>query len=127
MMIRRTLFEEVDGFDTRFHAKNGDVDLCLRLGARGLLIVNTPQVSMLRASIHNDHDESHLEADAWNAYPRIAAHLRNGDPYYNPNLSIASVDCLPTLDTRSAEDLARQTLAIMLPGSLALVPMGERA
>jgi len=126
MMIRRALFEEIDGFDTRFYAKNGDVDLCLRLRARGLFIVNAPQVSMMYTSPQDGHDEVQLEGDAWNAYPRIAEHLRDGDPYYNPNLSIASVDCLPSLDTRSAEDLARQTLAIMLPGSLELVPMGER-
>ena len=58
---------------------------------------------------------------------RQALHLRDGDPFYNPNLSITSVDCLPRLDGRTADELARQTLAVMLPGSRTLVPVGGLA
>ena len=42
MMLRRSLFAEVGGFDEAFQYAYQDVDLCLRFRERGLLIVYTP-------------------------------------------------------------------------------------
>ncbi len=35
MMVKRSAFEEVGGFDTAYHQHYEDIDLCLRLGERG--------------------------------------------------------------------------------------------
>ena len=42
LMIRKSLFEEVGGFDEAFAIAYNDIDLCLRLRARGYLVVYTP-------------------------------------------------------------------------------------
>lgn len=42
MMIRRTVFEDLGGFDEGFRVGYGDVDLCLRARERGLSIIYTP-------------------------------------------------------------------------------------
>lgn len=46
MAIRRALFEEAGGFDTDFQRSLFDVDLCLRLGERGLRTLYTPLAEM---------------------------------------------------------------------------------
>ena len=42
MAVRRTVFEEADGFDETLSVAYNDVDLCLRIGARGYRNVWTP-------------------------------------------------------------------------------------
>ena len=42
LMMRRAVFEEVGGFDEAFDISYNDVDLCLRVRARGYLVVYTP-------------------------------------------------------------------------------------
>jgi GT2 family glycosyltransferase len=46
MMVRRELFDAVDGFDERFAVMHNDVDLCARLRQRGLLVVVTPHARL---------------------------------------------------------------------------------
>jgi GT2 family glycosyltransferase len=43
LLVRRTDFDELGGFDTAFHNAYEDVDLCLRLGESGLLIRYCPR------------------------------------------------------------------------------------
>ena len=42
-MIRKTLFEKVGSFNEHFFTAYQDVDLCLRLRARGLRVIYNPQ------------------------------------------------------------------------------------
>jgi GT2 family glycosyltransferase len=86
MMVRRRLFEEIGGFDIRFKAAYNDLDLCLRLRARGNLVVYTPFAvlyhyeSATRGRLHPWEDE----ALCWKVWGDV---IRQGDPYYNPNLT----------------------------------------
>jgi hypothetical protein len=62
------------------------------------------------------------DSDAWLGYQRFYPYLRDGDPYYNPNLTLTSQDVLPKLDERSADELALQLLSVMLSSSRSLIP-----
>lgn len=84
MMARPAVLAEVGGFDERLHVAFNDVDLCLKLRARGYDIVYTPFASVV-------HEES---ATRGAAHPmenddrfrtRWAAGRDYQDPYCNPN------------------------------------------
>ncbi len=97
MVIRKAAFESVGGFDEALAVAYNDVDLCLRLGARGLRNVWTPFAELYHfESVSRGDDsqgpsrprflaESQLMRDRWQG-------LLNADPYYNPNLSLTRAD-----------------------------------
>jgi len=85
LAIRRTLWEELDGFDRRFHANYNDVDLCLRARRAGYSVVLES-----RAVLH--HREARTRAVAvtpaerslfWSLWAR---ELSGPDPFFTPNL-----------------------------------------
>lgn len=83
MMVRKSIFDAVGGLDEdRFADAFGDVDLSLKVGQTGHLIVWTPQVHILHPGELPD-DAAALAAlrDKW---PEAFAQ----DPAYNANLSI---------------------------------------
>ena len=87
MMIRKSLFHEIGGFNEHFFTAYQDVDLCLRLRERGLRLVCTPQAlvvhheSISRQSYYDVIDRM-LLLDQWESV------IERGDPYYNPNLNL---------------------------------------
>jgi GT2 family glycosyltransferase len=91
MMVRRRVFEKVEGFDTRLRVAFNDVDFCLRLRQLGYLIVYTPLAllyhleSASRGALHPSEDDE-LCSKRW------ADLLLRGDPYYNPNLTLERED-----------------------------------
>jgi GT2 family glycosyltransferase len=91
MMVSRRVFQEIGGFDERLHVALNDVDLCLRLGQRGYLIVYTPfallyhHESGTRGRLHPPADEELV----WNEWGEL---IRHGDPYYNVNLTLSRTD-----------------------------------
>jgi GT2 family glycosyltransferase len=86
MITRRDLFDEIGGFDEEdLPVSYNDLDFCLRLRARGYLIVITPYALLY-------HHESATRG--LNRYPKEEALLRErwpnelaSDYYYNPNLT----------------------------------------
>lgn len=91
LMMRKSLFEEVGGFNPHFFTAYQDVDLCLRLRERGLRIISTPRAVLLhhesvsRQSYYDMIDRM-LLLDRWEAV------IEGGDPYYNPNLDLERGD-----------------------------------
>jgi GT2 family glycosyltransferase len=91
LMIRKTLFNEIGGFNEHFFTAYQDVDLCLRLRERGLRIISTPQArlfhheSVSRQSYYDMIDRM-LLLDRWEEV------IERGDPYYNPNLNLECGD-----------------------------------
>jgi hypothetical protein len=82
-MMRREVFDAVGGFDERLPVNSNDVDLCLRLRARGYLIVYTPHAVL----VHHESATRGARAlpdDAWLMTRRWRSVLA-GDPYYSPN------------------------------------------
>lgn len=92
LIVHRARFDEVGGFDENLAIVGNDVDLCLRLAQRGYRNIWTPysrlihheSVSRRDISIHRD------EKKIWDRWENL---LRNGDPYYNPNLAQDRPDC----------------------------------
>ncbi|WP_134390915.1 glycosyltransferase [Methylacidiphilum sp. Yel] len=90
-LMRRELFERIEGFDEEFAYNWNDLDLCLRLKERGYWTVWTPfaelihycSVSVGRESINKQQEwekEKELFEKKWKEkFP--------SDSFYNPNLS----------------------------------------
>jgi GT2 family glycosyltransferase len=87
MIMRKSLFHEIGGFDEHFFTAYQDVDLCLRLRERGLRLICTPQAQLVhhesvsRQSYYDMIDRM-LLLDRWESV------IQRGDPYYNPNLNL---------------------------------------
>jgi GT2 family glycosyltransferase len=85
LMTPRRLFEECGGFDGALAPAFADVDYCLRLRQRGLLVVYTPYAELVLnrppswASDRRDGDAARVMRDRWGA-------LLDDDPYFNRNL-----------------------------------------
>lgn len=90
MLVRRDAFDGVGGYDEDLAVGFGDTDLCLRIYQAGYRVLFCPHAELLHhesytrgKSMHDPHPEdSALFRKKW------ASVLENGDPYYNPNLSI---------------------------------------
>ena len=92
LAMRRTLFEELGGFDPKFPVNYNDVDLCLRARQAGYEVI-------LEAAARLRHFESRTrkrgvkweELDLFGV--RWSDQIAKGDPYFNPSLSLRNEDC----------------------------------
>lgn len=100
MLVRRTLFKQLNGFDTAFALVYADVDFCIRATQTGHTCIWTPHATLMheagrtlkaafatpdaaaRAQARFDNDK-HLLLKQW--LP-VLAH----DPYHHPRLSLTS-------------------------------------
>ncbi len=96
LLIRRSLFSELGGFDTRLPSIYQDVDLCLRARRRGRRILFVPEAVALHmesASIKEMLDAPGVAArrDAEFAHfaSRHREELSGNDPFLNPSFSLA--------------------------------------
>ncbi|MDC7788830.1 glycosyltransferase family 2 protein [Rhodoplanes sp. TEM] len=98
MVMRRAVFEEVGGFDeTELPVSFNDVDLCLRVGARGYRNVVTPFATLYHfesASRGSDRRPDRLARAAREvaALKRRHGPLLDADPCYSPHLSRTTAD-----------------------------------
>jgi O-antigen biosynthesis protein len=87
MLIKRSLFEKIGGFDERFDVYYGDSDLCLNAQKFGFKVIYTPYailkhdgsskirtISKIYIPVENHHD-----------FIKKWPSLMKGDPYYNSN------------------------------------------
>ena len=103
MMLRKSIFDQVGGFDESFEIGFGDVDLCLRVRELGYENLFTPYAKLL-------HYESATRGRSFSFDPhpndtkrfieRWQEYIKGGDPYYNPNLPLDSYDILPFVSWR---------------------------
>ena len=94
MMMKRTAFEEAGGFTEKLAVAFNDVDLCLKVRKSGRLIVYDPYVQLYHmesktrgaedseAKVRRFQEEIEYMREHWIDI------LKNGDPYYNKNLSL---------------------------------------
>ena len=98
MMIRKSVYEKVGGFDPVFKVAFNDVDLCLRLRREDLLVVYNPQAlfyhyeSRSRGYEDTSGKIERFNKEAEELIRRWGDLLREGDPFYNPNLTLDSND-----------------------------------
>lgn len=94
MLVKKSVFEDVNGLDEKFEVALNDIDFCLRVRNTGKLVVYNPY-----ACFHHYESKSRGLEDTEEKYKRfqreiarfISIHhdiLENGDPYYNPNLTL---------------------------------------
>jgi GT2 family glycosyltransferase len=86
MMTRRACFEDLGGFDTALPVAFNDVDYCLRLRSRGLLVIYTPLAELIHhESKSRGHADDVVETPIFRQ--RWRDEMLRGDPYYNRNLT----------------------------------------
>ena len=95
IMTRRSCFEELGGFDDELDAHFSEVDYCLRLRRRGLLVVFTPLAELIRTELKSKGDAGGADPSLFRSLWRDE--ILRGDPYYNCNLTLLDPYCrLPT-------------------------------
>lgn len=94
MMSKRSVFEQAGGFSEELAVAFNDIDYCMKVRAQGKLVVYAPY-----AVLHHYESKSRGLEDTpekvarFNREIAIFARkwpeiLKNGDPYYNPNLTL---------------------------------------
>ncbi len=88
MMIRKEVFERLQGFNESFGSELGDLDFCLRARGQSLQVVCTPYAVLRR--FEDPKGGRHIQyANGQNLFvQRWGRLLCQGDPYYNPNLDL---------------------------------------
>ena len=94
MMSKRSVFDAVGGFSEELAVAFNDIDYCMKVRALGKLVVYAPYALLYHyesksrgledtpEKVARFNREVKIFADKW---PEI---LKNGDPYYNPNLTL---------------------------------------
>lgn len=101
LMVRKSVWEEVGGFEEKLPLNYNDVDFCLKIRKAGKLIVWTPYAELY----HNEFGtrgryksaEESIKAKEEIAYfkNKWEKELESGDPYYNPNLTLEGNGFIP--------------------------------
>lgn len=94
MMVKRQVFDEVQGFEEQLSVAFNDVDFCLRVREKQYLVVYDPYVELYhyesksrgaedsKEKVHRFQSEIEFMRCRWETL------LKKGDPYYNKNLSL---------------------------------------
>ena len=99
MMVKRSVHEEIGGFDERFEVAFNDVDYCLRVRETGKVIVFQAFVELYhyesrsRGLEDTTEKKERFNREAALFRKRWKRILEEGDPYYNPNLSLEDSNC----------------------------------
>lgn len=98
MMMKRSVFEEVGGLTEELAVAFNDIDFCMKVRQKGYLIVYNPYAELYHyesksrgledtpEKLERFRNEIRIFETRW---PEI---MKNGDPYYNPNLSLETQD-----------------------------------
>jgi GT2 family glycosyltransferase/glycosyltransferase involved in cell wall biosynthesis len=89
LLVPRALFLELGGFDEAFSLCGSDVDLCLRIRRAGRRVVYTPFATLVHHEAATRGEEV-PEEDYEVSRDRYRPYLTDGDPFFNPNLSLWS-------------------------------------
>lgn len=118
-IVRRNVFDEVNGFDENFAIVGNDVDMCLRIAAAGYRNLWTPFAQLIH---HESLSRKHIpiNTDERKIWQRWQTDLISGDPFYNPNLTKVKSDCslkhFPEGQSPAQETLSIEELGVNLIG-----------
>jgi GT2 family glycosyltransferase len=107
LLIRRDVWDEVGGLDEDFPIAYNDVDLCLKVTARGYRVLWTPEAivyhleSQSRGKETTPEKRERLEQEK----ARLIEHWGErvmSDPFHSPNLSAKAVDARLAFPPRAA-------------------------
>lgn len=86
MMTKKSVFENLQGFDAGFKRELADVDFCFRARRNGLNIVYEPNSEVNYRAPSSSSTSSYCSSDHKRFRRRWNDLLQHPDPYYNPNL-----------------------------------------
>jgi O-antigen biosynthesis protein len=88
LLIKKSIFSKVNGFDDDFDLYYGDADLCLKVRSMGLNIVYTPYSKLLHegSTSIKKYSDAFFTVENHYRFAKKWSYLKNGDPFYNPNL-----------------------------------------
>lgn len=98
MMVKRSVYEELGGLDEEFAVALNDTDFCLRAGELGQKVVFVPEAllyhyeSRTRGPEDTIQKAGRFQGEIRRFRQRHARILQEGDPCYNPNLSLTRTD-----------------------------------
>ena len=98
LLVKKDVFEKVNGLDEKFKVAFNDIDFCLKVRKLGYLVVYNPYVELYHYESKSRGMENSVEKVIRfnNEIDRFKKKwkdiLLNGDPYYNPNLTLAKND-----------------------------------
>lgn len=95
MMMKHEVFLKIGGFEEKLTVAFNDVDLCLRTGQEGYLVVYNPHVEMYhyesksRGTEDSKEKVRRFQSEIEFMRSRWIGLLKEGDPYYNKNLTLS--------------------------------------
>lgn len=98
MLIKASVYHEVGGLDESFEVAFNDVDLCMKIRKAGYLIVWTPHAeayhyeSKSRGYEDTEEKKQRFNSEISRFWLKWGEFLADGDPYYNPNLTLEHED-----------------------------------
>ncbi len=98
MMVRKSVYEEIGGMGEDFVVALNDVDLCLKIRAAGYKILFNPFAKLYHYESKSRGYEDTMEKQArfQSEIERLQTkweqEIKEGDPYYNPNLTLHRAD-----------------------------------
>lgn len=98
VMIPRAVFEAAGGFDEGYALAFNDIDLCLKIRSLGKQIVWTPYAelyhheSKTRGYEDTPEKQQRFQKEIDRFTEKWGTQLKDGDPYYSPNLTLDRED-----------------------------------
>lgn len=98
LMVRRSVFDEVEGLNEEFKVAFNDIDFCLKVRKAGYLVVYNPYAQFYHYESKSRGQEDSADKVARSQQEiglfgeRWGELLEHGDPYYNPNLTLDKAD-----------------------------------
>lgn len=98
LMMKKDIFDKINGFDEAFEVAFNDVDLCMRIRKAGYLIAWTPYAeayhyeSISRGYEDTPEKQARFNGEVMRFKARWGEQLEKGDPYYNSNLTLERED-----------------------------------
>lgn len=95
MMMKRSVFEQLGGFEEKLSVAFNDVDLCLRTGQAGYLVVYNPHAELYhyesksRGTEDSKEKVRRFQGEIEFMRTRWIGILKEGDPCYNKNLTLS--------------------------------------
>lgn len=108
LMIKRSIFEKIDGLDENLQVAFNDIDLCMKARKLKYLIVFTPYAKLMhyesktRGSEDTPEKIKRFESEMDIFKSKWKDELDRGDPYYNINLRLDKVNF--EINTNKMED-----------------------
>ena len=99
LMVAKSKYDTVGGFDENLDAAYTDVDLCLALYRKGWISAVVSEVNLIHHESFTRDDDIH-DSSAYERLQKEKAYyeekyadiLKAGDPFYNPNLTRTELD-----------------------------------